>query len=1070
MKKEFIYLILLLGFVSFASALPTTYNPFTTKLDFYGIDSNVANTCTSGEISSWNGTKFICVVGGNVTGMASWTVSNKTSSTAISDSEILNFTGGNGIRVGLLNNEITITSTVVDTDTDTNDSARVNSLNSSLLIQTARIDDVNSSVNAFQPSAYTNISALQSKPDETGSWINSTTRTSTHLNVTVGGQLLVNNSAGQGYSEVRGTSAKFVLNETDYELSSWSFLVSFADFFFKQETASNRSFNVRGFDNKDRLRVNLANNVTTINDTLQVTNLTAASCDVKADTNGFIYCGTDATGGGGAVNNGILLDAQYNLTNKIGLQNSTLLACQNITGSTSNLCTIVDTDTDTNDSARVNNINASLLIQTARIDSLNTSLLAINTSSNIAGLGFYTSTQTNTIANNLQSNITAVNSTVTAQTTQINNLYANITSINSSVNARINELNTTKANVSHTHLVADLTDKGNLANTHTLDAGFNLTNVNSGLQNKTTLSCSNITGAVSDLCTITGGSGSGDGTGGWINTTTQTKTLLEVNITNNSIYLGTGADDSTNKNIYFKEDGSDVGESIFWQDAADQFEITDGLFVWADVKAGTDMYTTAAGGDIWTGTSTQSASNFSVTGSTGDTTIKGLTNVTNTIIVRNISFQNTSDAVLNGLYMNPTGNAINVIGQLYANTILSSGAALYTDGDLYTRGSGGDIWLGASSQSNANVSLTPSSIQLRGSAGGINTTYLTVQNLNSGASCDLKAYTNGTIYCGTDSGGSATDYSILSDAQYNLTNKIGLQNSTLLACQNITGAVSDLCTITGGGGSGDGTGGWTNTTINTSTGLTVYMNDSFNYLSPNRDMNTLFCDFTSSTYVVGACAPDFYGTVAGTGGISAIDTAPLGTRGVFSISRGTAANSGYTWGTHLSAIRISGGEEFSTLMNFTLPTGTNETRGILGFCDAAIATSGITLCTRGVWFNLTGNLTNGLNVSGMTNNAGTPTNSKTGFYRISPNQLYIFKIIILNQSRANFSIYHPLNNTYLWSEEVNNANFPNNTTAAVGARVNVGETLAGTAGVRATIDYILVRFKQTNNAQFNRFR
>ena len=142
----------------------------------------------------------------------------------------------------------------------------------------------------------------------------------------------------------------------------------------------------------------------------------------------------------------------------------------------------------------------------------------------------------------------------------------------------------------------------------------------------------------------------------------------------------------------------------------------------------------------------------------------------------------------------------------------------------------------------------------------------------------------------------------------------------------------------------------------------------------------------------------------------------------------------------------------------------------MGFCNAAIATSGITLCTQGVWFNLTGNITAGLNVSGMTNNAGTPTNSKTGFYRISPNELYIYKIIIINQSRANFSIYYPRNNSYVWSEEVNSANFPRNTTAAVGARVNVGETLAGAAGVRATIDYILVRFKQSNNAQFNRFR
>jgi hypothetical protein len=65
-------------------------------------------------------------------------------------------------------------------------------------------------------------------------------------------------------------------------------------------------------------------------------------------------------------NNFILLDAGFNLTNYPGLSNKLTLACQNITGASSNLCTL--TDTDTNETTRVN-------ILIARVDSLNNSKL-----------------------------------------------------------------------------------------------------------------------------------------------------------------------------------------------------------------------------------------------------------------------------------------------------------------------------------------------------------------------------------------------------------------------------------------------------------------------------------------------------------------------------------------------------------------------------------------------------------------------------------------------------------------------------------------------------------------------
>lgn len=729
------------------AALPSTFNPFTSKLDFYGVDSKVADTCVTGEISSWNGTKFTCVVGGNVTGMASWTVSNKTSSTAISDSEILNFTGGSGIRVGLSNNEITITSTVVDTDT--NDSARVNSINDSLIIQTAIIDNINASVNLFQPSAYTNISALQAKPDATGSWINSTIRASTHLNVTTGGQLLVNNSGGQGYAEVRGSSAKFVLNETDYELASWSFLVSFADFFFKQETASNRSFNIRGLDNKDRLRVNLANNVTTINDTLQVTNLTSANCDLKADTSGFIYCGTDSTGGGGGVDNGITLDAQYNLTNKIGLQNSTLLACQNITGSTSNICTIVDTDTN----------DTGLYYTKSELDTQNLSYFST----------FWSYTNAVIQNTSIWDAITSLQNKPDATGGWINNTLQTVTSLDVNTSGRVIGDNFTLVN-----------STGHYQTTWFVQDGSTTMRTATNIYTAGTLTSGGSIATQGDIYT----EGAGDNL--WLGTATEINSLWWA--------------------------GANGNQNMTGRLLTNTLVITNNTAASCDLKADTNgnVYcgtdSTGAGGSAdgtggWTNTSTITSTSLTV-------------NVSQTVIAYNISFQNTSNSVLNSLYMNPTGSAINVLGQLYANTILSSGAQIYTDGDIYTRGTGDNIWTGTSTElaalswigadGNANFSGQIYSNH-------VNTSSLTIRTATAGA-CDLKADSNGTVYCGTDAlgGGAGVDNGIFLDAGFNLTNKIGLQNSTLLSCSNITGAASDLCTITPGGGSGDGTGGWTN--------------------------------------------------------------------------------------------------------------------------------------------------------------------------------------------------------------------------------------------------------------------
>lgn len=424
---------------------------------------------------------------------------------------------------------------------------------------------------------------------------------------------------------------------------------------------------------------------------------------------------------------------------------------------------------------------------------------------------------------------------------------------------------------------------------------------------------------------------------------------------------------------------------------------------------------TGGGGDTggWTNTTTQTRTALEV-------------NITNSLIIKNISFQNTSNSILNGLYMNPTGSAINVIGQLYANTILSSGTALYTDGDLYTRGSGGDIWLGASSQSNANVSLTPSSIQLRGSAGGINTTYLTVQNLNTGASCDLKAYTNGTVYCGTDSGGSASDYSILSDAQYNLTNKIGLQNSTLLACQNITGAVSNLCTITSGGGSSSQIG------------------------LPNRGSNYMVysTEFMSRAQV---SAQDPFTMGAISSGTTAARNGNATHPGVVGFLTSTTASSGYYVATDINAFLLNGSESYSAVLSVPSKTG-NVSITYAGYIDVITAAAS----TDGVYFNIT-NVT----VRCEQRNNGAPTLSQTN-YNLTLNAWYVFSIDINSTVGVNCTIKDGETGVSLVSWNMTN---PSTFPRLVGRETGAGITSAVRGGTTAqnivNIDYLEIGLNKT---------
>lgn len=109
-------------------------------------------------------------------------------------------------------------------------------------------------------------------------------------------------------------------------------------------------------------------------------------------------------------NNSIFLDAQYNLTNKQGLLNTHTLACQNITGATSNLCTLVDTWNTTTQMIMASFLGlGNATEQGLRINTLNATLLGINTSINIKALGFNITTELNQLYP-LKSQITACSS------------------------------------------------------------------------------------------------------------------------------------------------------------------------------------------------------------------------------------------------------------------------------------------------------------------------------------------------------------------------------------------------------------------------------------------------------------------------------------------------------------------------------------------------------------------------------------------------------------------------------------------------------------------------------------
>jgi hypothetical protein len=236
---------------------------------------------------------------------------------------------------------------------------------------------------------------------------------------------------------------------------------------------------------------------------LTIRNLTAASCDVKADTNGNVYCGTDATGGSGDGSGGWFNTTTYTTTTLPVNITNTLYAYvvrANLTwgdlndSSMPNACSSGNFLSDLSPTGSICNAlaeDSSYLSYSGYTLSLDTSFATgINTTRNIEQLGFYN--VSNLIANFVNRSLwTSIDNYPSAC-----GAGQYVTAIGDTLTCSVPSYTTAQIDTISTNLQS------------------NITNVQSGLTSLT----SNFTNKP-------------DSTAGWINTTTYTQTTLNVNIT-----------------------------------------------------------------------------------------------------------------------------------------------------------------------------------------------------------------------------------------------------------------------------------------------------------------------------------------------------------------------------------------------------------------------------------------------------------------------------------------------------------------------------------------------------------
>lgn len=323
--------------------------------------------------------------------------------------------------------------------------------------------------------------------------------------------------------------------------------------------------------------------------------------------------------------------------------------------------------------------------------------------SQIAGL--YTNdsnivTARNTADNNLQSNISSVNTTVAFHTSQLAGFYTNLTSESSARASADNNLQT------------NITSVNSTANSKASPGGC----PSGQYVNQTTTS-----GVLCQADQV--GAAAGDGTGGWFNTTTYTTTTLNVNATAN---LSVGSGSSL---LRIHSEGSDV-----------VFNTSTNAAKFTELCLVGDCITAWPAGEPGAGDG--SGGWFNTTAYT-TTTLK--VNITDVLRVGDITLPNASsgvDRVSIGLADEDTG--------IYR-----------IDYNRLDFAAGGNHIFGISSKGYMVINgvYTNSTFAVNGSA---NVTQIQIMSLTS-STCDVKAYSNGTVYCGTDDTGSTADNNLMAN-------------------------------------------------------------------------------------------------------------------------------------------------------------------------------------------------------------------------------------------------------------------------------------------------------------------
>lgn len=260
---------------------------------------------------------------------------------------------------------------------------------------------------------------------------------------------------------------------------------------------------------------------------------------------------------------------------------------------------------------------------------------------------------------------------------------------------------------------------------------------------------------------------------------------------------------------------------------------------------------------------------------------------------------------------------------------------------------------------------------------------------------------------------------------------------------------------------GDGTGGWYNTSTNTNTRTNVSINGTLNTTgdvfvfggSQVGHSTRYFCDFVNNWVTATSCFPNYHNAIIGTAGASAQVATPSYQRpGVVSISIGTGANSGWYYQTSVTAFVLNGSESFAMgAGNFVLAPGsattTNQTRMRAGFLDSISNTEPV----DGVYFETVANVSSirGGCVARQNNNRNI---SATNF-TLNTTSWYEFSIKIgQNGTWANCTIYNATSGAVVWTDTV--IGIPTTSTMYTGAGVHMYRTVAGTALISMTLDYV----------------